>query len=84
MKERIIFCLLILNITNCDISNIVWKQESISNISQVNFLNENELIIYSRRGILTKINTNGDTIWKKNLIYPKKCKIESADQCKYC
>ncbi len=82
MKIKILFCLFVLNIIYCDISNIVWRQESFSNISQVNYLNENELIIYSRRGILTKMKTNGETIWKKNLIYPKNCKIESADQCK--
>ncbi len=81
MNAKLLYGLLLFTIINCEISNILWRQETISNISQVNYFTEDEFLVYSDRGIISRINSNGDSIWKKNLIYPKKCKILSEEQC---
>ncbi len=77
-----IITILSISLIKTQISNILWQQEMITNISQVNFVNENEAVIYSDRGILAKVRTNfGDTIWKKNYVFSKNFKIKSIDKC---
>jgi hypothetical protein len=82
MNTKLFFGLLFITLINCQISNILWRQETLSNISQVNYLTTDEFLVYSERGIISRINSTGESIWKKNLIYPKKCKMVSEDQCK--
>jgi hypothetical protein len=79
--KSLIYPILLLTLINCEISNILWRQEAISNVSQVNYLSLDEFLVYSERGIISRMNSNGDAVWKKNLIYPKKCEIISEDQC---
>lgn len=83
MKTKFILSLILIFAIGCEISTNLWKEEMITNISQVNYINEDDFIVYSDRGIVSRLNNRGETLWKKNLIYPKKCKIITDSQCIY-
>ncbi len=81
MKSKFIVSLLLLTIINSEISNTLWSEEMITNISKVNYISEDELLVYSDRGILSRIDNQGNSIWRKNLVYNKFCKLLTERQC---
>jgi len=79
---------LILNVTQVDcntsatqFTNYLWKLDLIGVPTEVNYLNDFEIISATNKGVVAKINVkNGQTIWKK--LYKSNVKITTDEHCK--
>ncbi len=75
-------CLVKIALTN-PIATSLFNKELLGEPLSVNFLSDQELLISSVKGLVSKINLErGQTIWRKNLMYPTKLNLKSEDKCK--
>jgi hypothetical protein len=72
---------LLLATKSSTITNLLWQENFISDVTSVNYLNSEELLLASRRGMLFKVHLNdGDMSLKKNLIYENNYEIASEGE----
>jgi hypothetical protein len=65
------------------IATSLFNKELLGEPLSVNFLSNQEVLVSSVKGLVSKINLlQGETIWRKNLIYPTKLNIKSEEKCK--
>lgn len=82
LKFFLFFIFLISLVSASSISNMLWKKEFLGEVSSVSFMSEAELIISSKRGIISKINySNSEVEWRKNMIYNTEYAIETLGEC---
>jgi len=61
-------------------TNTLWKLDCIGVPTDINFLNESEILAATNKGVVAKIDVKkGTTIWKK--LYKSNIKINTNDQC---
>ncbi len=89
MGRVIQFCLLLLCAFSCMITisslqthSNLWAKEMLGTPNKVNFVNKNEFLLASNRGLISKIDKNGNIQWKKNLIYESEFELDSFGLCK--
>jgi hypothetical protein len=69
-------------VSSSQIVNKLWKLDSIGKINDLKFINDRDILLSSSRGVFSKLNVNGDILWKKNLIYENELELDSIGECK--
>jgi hypothetical protein len=69
-------------VSSSQIVNKLWKLDSIGKINDLKFINDRDILLSNSRGVFSKINVNGDILWKKNLIYDNELELDSIGECK--
>ncbi len=84
LKLKILLLITVLStMINCSqIVNKLWKLDSIGKVHDLKFIDEREILVSSVRGVFSKINFNGDILWKKNMIYENELELDSIRECK--
>lgn len=79
------FLIILLNGSESSLINSeLWNKELIGAGHSYNFVNENELLLTTERGVITRLDlSRGSAVWKKNMIYQDIFELETIDQCKY-
>jgi hypothetical protein len=73
--------LVVINSEPTQFTNILFKKDHIGVPHHVNFLNEDEAIVSTNKGIVTKLNLkSGKVVWKR--LYKKLTDLCSDDNCK--
>ncbi len=69
------------NTQNTQFSNYLWRLDLIGVPTDINFINTNEAITVTNKGVVAKLNIkNGKTVWKK--LYKNEVEISSDEYCK--
>ena len=76
-----LFCLVTMSFSSNQFSNSLWTLDLIGGPEDINFLNDNELLTATNKGLVAKLNlNNGSTIWKR--LYNSPMVIASDGDCK--
>jgi hypothetical protein len=74
-------CLVNIALTN-PIATSLFNKELLGEPFSVNFLSDQEVLVSSVKGLVSKISLQrGETIWRKNLMYPTKLNLKSEEKC---
>lgn len=82
---KFIFSLILLvSLTNSNgiVSNL-WSLQYVGEPNSLKFINSKEFLISSNRGIIQKLNLNGEIEWKKNLIYKTDLELDTLLDCNF-
>jgi hypothetical protein len=47
------------------------------------YINDNEFLLSTNRGVISKINNSGEVQWKRNMIYKSEIDLDNSGQCKF-
>lgn len=79
----ITFSLYLITFSMNTVSNL-WSKELLGKPYRVKYTSQDEILISTTKGIVSKISTDyGEVLWKKNLIYNTNLELDGKGQCNF-
>ncbi len=83
MKSNFLLYLTLFYSIYCsNIASDLWTREFMGTPTNYNFIKENEAIVSTDKGVITRYNTQrGEIQWKKNMVYSDSYILDSIEKC---